>query len=425
MRELQVYLEIMGSMVYIGKICGNDPEDSYFSYDGAYLSSADARPISISLPLTSSPFSPSQTKTFFEGLLPEGFTRRTVAQWMHADENDYLTILSTLGNECLGAIRIAENDMTKASPSYELLDLDRIKALAGEGATESAQMVTEAHLSLTGASGKVGLYYDKEGGNWYLPAGDAPSNYIVKQSHIRYDGIVTNEKLCLLTASKLGIDVPYSFIINTGTASESEVLFATERYDRKKYSGELISGLRKPLRLHQEDFAQALGIPSASKYEKSGDNYLSLMADLLRRHSSNPIEDITKLWDIVVFNWLIGNTDSHIKNFSLLYDDLQSVRLAPAYDMISTVIYSGTARSMSFNIGGEYIADRITTDSWKRAASQAGIGRGLALDRLDSLSEALKPALIESAEELYASGFHKAKQISEAILSKGGISRIV
>lgn len=57
------------------------------------------------------------------------------------------------------------------------------------------------------------------------------------------------------------------------------------------------------------------------------------MFSLLRAFSSNPLTDQLKLWDICVFNYLIGNTDNHIKNLSLLYSqDLKEVRLAPAYE---------------------------------------------------------------------------------------------
>lgn len=80
------------------------------------------------------------------------------------------------------------------------------------------------------ASGKVGLYYKIDTNEWYLPIGAAPSTHIVKQSHVRLDGIVTNEQLCLQTAKNLGIDVPDSFVINVGTGKDEEVLFATHRY---------------------------------------------------------------------------------------------------------------------------------------------------------------------------------------------------
>lgn len=175
-------------------------------------------------------FSAEETILFFEGLLPEGFTRKCVAGWIHADEYDYLTILAALGWECLGAIQIIEDGMDVPKAGYQKLTKEDVCRLAKEGASEAAELVTKAHLSLTGASGKVGLYYKIDTNEWYLPIGAAPSTHIVKQSHVRLDGIVTNEQLCLRTAKNLGIDVPDSFVINVGTGKDEEVLFATHRY---------------------------------------------------------------------------------------------------------------------------------------------------------------------------------------------------
>ena len=122
--------------------------------------------------------------------------------------------------------------MVDDTGDYKLLSIDDVKALAKEGVSKSTELITEAHLSLTGASGKEGLYYDAERDMWYQPNGDAPSTHIVKQSHVRLSDIVTNEQLSLTTASKLGISIPESFIINTGAARDEEILFATKRYDR-------------------------------------------------------------------------------------------------------------------------------------------------------------------------------------------------
>ena len=99
-------------------------------------------------------------KNFFEGLLPEGFARKCVANWIHTSEDDYLTILSVLGSECLGALRVSDN--IHDSGDYKPLSIESVKALAKEGVSKSTELITEAHLSLTGASGKVGLYYDPE-----------------------------------------------------------------------------------------------------------------------------------------------------------------------------------------------------------------------------------------------------------------------
>ena len=98
MKKLLIYLEINGIQVYIGDIIYNNQQDAGFAYANEYLMSKSASPISISLPLQEERFSTQRTRNFFEGLLPEGFTRRTVAQWMHVSEDDYLSILKWLQN---------------------------------------------------------------------------------------------------------------------------------------------------------------------------------------------------------------------------------------------------------------------------------------------------------------------------------------
>ena len=422
MNTLIVSIERNGNMIQVGKIVGNDASDASFRYHPEYLGSSDAAAISISLPLREEPYSAAQTASFFEGLLPEGFTRRSVAQWMHADENDYLSILHGLGRECLGAICVtAEGEESEAA--YEPITAQQVRDLASEGATKSAEMVTKSHLSLTGASGKVGLYYSEDLGNWFLPKGTAPSTHIVKQSHIRLDAIVTNERLALSTASKCGIITPDSFIINTGHGKENEVLFATERYDRtiSSQSGK-ISGLKRPLRLHQEDFAQAMGIPSSRKYEKKSDEYMRRMFDILRRYSSDPVRDQLRLWDIIVFNYLIGNTDAHIKNFSLLYSSsLKGLRLSPAYDIVSTTVYDQSTREMAFSIGGAYSIDEIERGHFSKAAKEAGLGEKMAMKRFDDMCGRFKKALKASADELVTAGYPKASEIHDRILESGGI----
>ena len=162
----RVSIEKNGRQTLAGTLRGDRPENTVFSYAPAYLAAEDAAPISLSLPLQEAAFSPAQTKNYFDSLLPEGYTRRTVAQWIHADEDDYLTILHALGCECLGALQITAEDETHGA-SYEPLALDQVKALAAEGASKSAELVISSHLSLAGATGKVGLYFD--GKNWYLP----------------------------------------------------------------------------------------------------------------------------------------------------------------------------------------------------------------------------------------------------------------
>ena len=82
---------------------------------------------------------------------------------------------SITGSECLGAIRISDNKNELPEASYIPLSVSDVAALAAEGASRSAEIITKTHLSLTGASGKVGLYFDAPAGQWYLPQGNANS----------------------------------------------------------------------------------------------------------------------------------------------------------------------------------------------------------------------------------------------------------
>ncbi|WP_405376458.1 HipA domain-containing protein [Pseudobutyrivibrio sp.] len=379
--------------------------------------------MSVSLPFQDDYFSTEQTRNFFESLLPEGFSRKAVADWMKADENDYIAILAQLGRECLGAIKIVEGNDDRES-GYELLSAERVKALAAEGATKSTEILLETHLSLTGASGKVGLYYNSDNNKWYLPKGDAPSTHIVKQSHVRHKQIVLNEQLCIQTAKRIGIAVPESFIVSNGSQSDQDVLYATPRYDRPLSENKIIDGLKCPYRLHQEDFAQALGIFASDKYEKVPSGYMSRMFDLLRHNSVNPIEDQIALLRIIIFNYLIGNTDCHVKNFSLLYsEDLKSKRLAPAYDLVATRVYRTTS-NMSFYIGGELDISKINRNNFAISASEIGLSQKMVLDNFDYVANKLEGAMTEAAEDLANKGFENSILLKKEILGNGGYASL-
>ena len=415
MRELKVYIEIQGHELYTGMIRGESPSDAVFTYDEDYL--LTGAPISISLPFQTGAFSPEETSCFFEGLLPEGFSRKSVARWLHADEADYLTILAGLGKECLGAIRIEDPaDHFTDHPAYEELTIDQVKQLAAEGATKSTELLIKSHLSLTGASGKVGLYLHD--GRWYQPLGTAPSTHIVKQSHVRLRHIVENERLALLTAERLGIPTVSSSIINAGPFNDSDILLATERYDRDQSNPiREISGLSCPLRLHQEDFAQALGIPGNKKYEHGEDNYLYQIFRLVRNNSAEPLQDQLRLLDILIYDKLIGNTDNHIKNLSFLYTpDLRSVRLAPAYDLVSTLVYRESTTDMSIAIAGELRWDRITKDTFLEASEEMGLSRKVIAREYDRLISLLPSAIRETAVQMEAEGFLNAQEIAQKVL---------
>ena len=94
--NLKVQIEINGQFVQAGHITGSSFRDAAFSYDESYITSPAARAISLSLPLSKKDFDTDATKSFFDGLLPEGFTRQCVADSIHASSDDYISILRQL-----------------------------------------------------------------------------------------------------------------------------------------------------------------------------------------------------------------------------------------------------------------------------------------------------------------------------------------
>lgn len=419
MKDLHISIEKNGEQTKVGTIQGDGISDAVFRYDRAWLDREDAIPVSLSLPLQEEAFSSKKTKTFFEGLLPEGFTKRSVAKWMHADDQDYLTMLSGLGQECLGAIQVMEGNSKPPKARYTRMTEQQLQEFAAEGAIKSAELVTALHLSLAGASGKTGLYFDADNQCWYLPEGTAPSTHIVKQSHVRFKDIVTNEQLCLTTAKNLGISVPSSFAVNT---EDENLLFATPRYDRvltEKHR--VLDGLPVPLRLHQEDMAQALGIPAENKYEIVPSGYCEKICGLLRDFSSNPIRDILDFWNRIIFNDLIGNTDGHLKNFSFLYDEnLAGLHLAPAYDIVSTTIYPGHTRTLSMYIGDSNAIDQIQRSDFIEGAGRSGIRSAVILRQLDTMAEHFEKAINQAADTLQEKGYKDAGTIKDRILETSG-----
>jgi serine/threonine-protein kinase HipA len=117
------------------------------------------------------------------------------------------------------------------------------------------------------------------------------------------------------------------------------------RYDRVKNSKGLIT------RIHQEDFCQALGLMPEMKYQGiDGGPGIAVCMDLINRNSSQPAKDILKFVNAIIFNYLIGNSDAHGKNFSFLYKK-NLVSLAPLYDLVCTATHKQLDQKMAMKIG--------------------------------------------------------------------------
>ena len=162
------------------------------------------------------------------------------------------------------------------------------------------------------------------------------------------------------------------------------------RYDREVGP----AGVR---RLHQEDLCQALGLPPGQKYEAEGGPSLLSAVELVRRHSVTVAEDLGKLLDLVAFNHLIGNADAHGKNFSFLYAP-EGIRLAPAYDVLSTAVYPHLARRMAMSVGGVADPDGVEPVNWQKELGRLGLATTYYRERLADVATRVRTSVPESME---------------------------
>ena len=166
----------------------------------------------------------------------------------------------------------------------------------------------------------------------------------------------------------------------TGTIS---CLLVT-RYDRAVEPG---SGAVR--RIHQEDFCQALGRPPEQKYQSDGGLLAREIVRLIRDGwSTTPAKDILAFIDLVIFNAIIGNADAHGKNYSMLYDG-RNRRLAPGYDLVSTVFWPALASAPAMKIGGSDSINSILSGHWRKFAQGIGVSYTALRSRIAHLCEAV------------------------------------
>src|SRR3546814_9685545 len=120
-------------------------------------------------------------------------------------------------------------------------------------------------------------------------------------------------------------------------------------------------------------------VRSERKYASDGGPTFKDSFALLRQAITHPARAISKLTDAAIFNLVIGNADAHAKNFSLLHID-GTIRLAPLYDLLSTVAYPELSTKLAMRIGRKATLEEIEPRHWDRFAADVCID-GFHLDR--------------------------------------------
>lgn len=375
-----------GHVWWHNKKVGTLREDDRGLLRFAYLSdwlNDNGFPVSVSLPISQGN-AETDAHSYFTGLLPEGEARKRICRQWQIDINNDAGLLFAIGADCAGALSILPDQREpgpREAPGQLLTQTDLERIITSHGALIEPGQTLEQRFSLAGAQDKFTLISDARG--YRMPQATDPSTHLMKFETVRH--VCFAEYMATQIAGELGlptINMTYN-TLNQGKASVPWLKL--DRYDRAQHRGQTV-------RLHQEDLIQALGYPTAYKYEHDGGPDLQAVATLLREVVETPLEAIANLRDWQIFNLLIGNWDGHGKNLALLYPLGSDVPvLAPFYDLVSIehinkVGKANYARDLAFSIGGDFTPERITRASWAAFARQLGIPLRPLIDRVADLA---------------------------------------
>ncbi len=381
-----------------------------FQYDPSWLHNPMAIPLSVSLPLGPEKYLGDVVRFFFANILPEGELRDRVARQLGISSQNVFDLLRELGGDCAGALSVLPEG-TNPDPSqglYKPLSPAELAEIVGTLPRRPLLAGSEGiRLSLAGAQDKLPVHC--KGDIISLPCNGAPSTHILKPSIARLESTVINEAFCMNLARNAGLPTPNCRVMQAGNIP----LLVVTRYDRQR-SGERV------LRVHQEDFCQAMGISPEVKYQSEGGPGLWECVELLRKHSASPAKDVRLLARWCFANVLLGNADGHAKNLSLIYDQGKAPRLAPFYDIISTQAYDELSAKLAMKIGGENRQEWIMKRHWERRAKDLGSKPKTLLQDLKAFCHTLETAITPTMQALAPHGQDAAflKRLADNIIRR-------
>jgi len=206
--------------------------------------------------------------------------------------------------------------------SPKLKKLDSLPLSAREQRIEARK---RAHkMSIQGIQPKLSAKLNIKEGRFEIV--DQGGKFILKPPHELYPELTENEDLTMRLAKTVGIETPLHGLLY---ASDGSFTYFIKRFDREGHKEKV------PL----EDFAQLAGLTRETKYDFS----IEKIIPLLDRHCTFPMIEKKKFFLFMLFNFLVGNEDMHLKNYSLISRE-DKVEFSPAYDLLNTTIALGNTK---------------------------------------------------------------------------------
>ena len=372
------------------RLVGNLRRNSFgyisFRYDPEWLSGGGFS-ISQSLPLNAEEFTAEEAVAhrFFANLLPESGFRELVVRDLKISDTDF-NLLRAIGGECAGALSVLpQQRQPSTEQSYRPMEDEELADLVAQrGQSYFWSDERRPRFSLAGAQNKLPILVRE--GKYLLPQGESPSSHILKFEIAEYRNVPAYETFTTLLARAVGLPV-----VDIQLQSINKTRYTiTERYDR------FLSNDGEVLRAHQEDFCQALGYGYEKKYQEDGGPSFAQCFGMLRDVSSDPATDLPHLLRWQIFNVLVGNSDGHAKNLSLLYTATGETRLAPFYDLVCTRAIERIDHHLALSVGNERNPGVIVKRHWENMASQCDIRPRYLLNLIGEIAVRLLENLIST-----------------------------
>ncbi len=399
----------------IGQIVQGNSGRFEFRYSDDWLSNPSAIPLSLSMPLSNPRHGDDAIRPYLWGLLPDSET--TLAAWGQqygANARNPFALIAHVGEDLQGAVQIVPPDRLEALRQRE--GTTRLSAdVLAERFTSLIRQPRATPFtpgggqwSLAGAQPKKALYLVK--GRWYEPRGRTPSTHILKPQIPNLAGQVENEAFCLRLAPRLDLPAPHIWVERFGDLP----VVVIERYDRvrmdvkRKLAIDQSGG--EVRRVHQEDCCQALKVMPQVKYQNEGGPGIKAIMALLSG-SAKPSEDRDRFMRAQAFNFVIGGSDAHGKNYGLLLATKGRFRLAPLYDVISMLPYVRVRRDakLAMSIDGRYRFDEILPRHWEKQARSVGYAPDQALAHIRDLVARVPDEAAILTEVFKDEGMHSAE----------------
>ena len=380
-----------------------------FVYADAWRGAPGAYPLSLSMPLAAAEHPHAAIEPFLWGLLPDN--EHILSRWaqrFHVSARNPFALIAHVGEDCAGAVQFVpperRGELLSAPPAETqwLTEADvanRLRALQADASAWRAPRDT-GQFSLAGAQPKTALLFD--GQRWGVPSGRTPTTHILKPPTGGFDGQPENEHLCLALARALGLPTANSEV----RQFEDVTAIIVERYDRVRTANAIH-------RVHQEDFCQALRVHPSLKYQNEGGPGPRRIVDLLRANASGASseEDGATFLDALILNWLIGGTDAHAKNYSVLIGAGGLVRLAPLYDVASILAYpefDPQKAKLAMKIGDEYRLRDVGLSQWRKLAANVRVDADALVARARAMTAELPDRLADEVRKLRDAGLSHA-----------------